>query len=201
MVKIKWQELVNIAETLKELNEVISVDKQSHYKLYYKTFTAEAPKEGSNFVDDFYGKTNQPSRFFPPFKSKVLPDKTKLFRRKFGVKETISANSEKDIVFTCPYPKAKINKLEVIDANKRDRVDLTVKSPVATSVAGAYGLQADTLLNQFGFDVVVCDLIYSDKSEYDADIFQGFQVVVTYKNDSSSDKEVGFNVIFHEVVD
>lgn len=201
MVKIKWQELVNIAETLKELNEVISVDKQSHYKLYYKNFTAEASKEGSNFVDDFYSNTNQPSRFFPPFKSKVLPDKTKLFRRKFGVKETILANSEKNIIFTCPYPRAKINKLEVIDANKRDRVDLVVKSPDDPLIASSYGLPADTLLNQFGFDVVVCDLLYSDKSEYDADVFQGFQIVVTYKNDSLNDKEVGFNIIFHEVVD
>lgn len=135
-----------------------------------------------------------------PFATKVLKDGSKLFRRKHGIKETILAGQEKDIVFTVPYAKARINKLEIIDANALDRVDLLVKSPVDTNIATAYGMPADYLLNQFGFNVVVSDLLYSDKSDYDAEVYQAMQVVVRYKNDSANDKEVGFNLIYHEVV-
>ncbi len=135
-----------------------------------------------------------------PFATKTLKDGSKLFRRKHGQKVTIPANSSQDVIFTVPYVKAKINKLEVIDANTRDRVDLLVKSPADAATAAAYGFPADYLLNQFGFDVVVSDLLYSDKSDYDADVYQGFQIIVTYKNDTNADKEVGFNLIYHEVV-
>lgn len=134
-----------------------------------------------------------------PFAAKELNDGSKLFRRKHGVKETILAGQEKDIIFTVPYTKAKINKLEIIDANALDRVDLLVKSPVDVNVASAYGFPADYLLNQFGFDVVVSDLLYSDKSEYDALVYAQMQIIVRYKNDSVTDKEVGFNLIYHEV--
>lgn len=135
-----------------------------------------------------------------PFATKTLKDGSKLFRRKHGQKVTIVANSEQAIIFTVPYGQAKINKLEVIDANARDRIDLLVKSPVDVATAGAYGMPADYLLNQFGFDVIVSDLLYSDKSDYDADVYAGFQIIAVYKNDTNADKEVGFNLIYHEVV-
>ena len=135
-----------------------------------------------------------------PFATKVLKDGSKLFRRKHGQKATIPANSSQDVIFTVPYAQAKINKLEIIDANPLDRVDLKVKSPVDAPTAAAYGFPADYLLNQFGFDVVVSDLLYSDKSDYDADVYAGFQIIVTYKNDTNADKEVGLNLIYHEVV-
>ena len=135
-----------------------------------------------------------------PFASKVLAGGEKLYRRKHGKKETILANSEKEIIFTVPYSHAKINKLEIVHANGLDRVDLLIKSPVDATVAALYGMPANYLLNQFAFDVVVCELIYSDKSDYDADLYMGFQVVVLYKNDTALDTEVGFNLIYHEVV-
>lgn len=135
-----------------------------------------------------------------PFASKVLPDGRKLFRRKHGIKEIILANSSKDIILTVPYKQAKINKLEIIDANPLDRVDLIVKSPIDANVAAAYGMPANAPLNQFGSNVIVSSLLYSDKSDYDADVYSGFQIVITYKNDTSTDKEVGFNITYHEVV-
>ena len=134
-----------------------------------------------------------------PFAAKTLKDGSKLFRRKHGIKETIIANSEKEIIFTVPYSKAKINKLEIIDGNALDRIDLYVKSPVDPGVAAAYGMPPDYLLNQFGFDVVISELLYSDKSDYDADVYGGFQIIAKYKNDTASNKEVGFNLIYHEV--
>lgn len=134
-----------------------------------------------------------------PFATKVLRDGSKLFRRKHGMKTTVAANSEKDIIFVVPYAKARINKLELIDANPLDRIDLLVKSPVDANVAAAYGMPADYLLNQFGFDVIVSELLYSDKSDYDAEVYAGMQVIAKYKNDTDTDKEIGFNLIYHEV--
>jgi len=135
-----------------------------------------------------------------PFATKVLKDGSKLFRRKHGVKTTIAANAEEDIIFTVPYSQAKINKLEVIDANALDRIDLLVKSPIDVPTATAYGMPADYLLNQFGFDVVVSSLLYSDKSDYDADVYYGMQIIARYKNDTNEAKDVGLNLIYHEVV-
>jgi len=135
-----------------------------------------------------------------PFATKTLKDGSKLFRRKHGVFDTIPANSEKSIIFTAPYAKAKINKLEIIDANARDQIDMRVKSPVDPTTAAAYGFPPDISLNQFGFNVVVSDLLYSDKSDYDAEVYAGMQIEVVYKNRTNAAKEVGFNLIYHEVV-
>ena len=134
-----------------------------------------------------------------PFASKTLADGSKLYRRKHGQKVLMPASSETEIIFTAPYAHSKINKLEVIDANALDRLDLYVKSPVDPAVAALYGMPADYMLNQFAFDVIVSSLLYSDKSDYDADIYAGFQVVAKYKNDTAEDKMVGFNLIYHEV--
>ena len=81
-----------------------------------------------------------------------------------------------------------------------DFVDLYVKSPIDSSISSLYGLPPNYILNQFGFNVVVSELLYSDKSDYDADVYSGFQIVVKYKNQTNSDKEIGFNLIYHEVI-
>ena len=157
----------------------------------------------TNYETDYLPSANgKMGNFYSrePFATKILKDGSKLFRRKHGQKATINAGQSQEIVFTVPYTQAKINKLEIIDANALDRVDLIVKSPLDPATAALYGMPANIPLNQFGFDVVVSDLLYSDKSDYDADVFAGMQIVVVYKNDSAENKEVGFNLIYHEVV-
>lgn len=155
----------------------------------------------TNLLPDANGK-NENFYTREPFASKKLKDGSSLFRRKHGVIETILASSEKEIIFTVPYSKAKINKLEIVSANDLDKVDLYVKSPLDANTAAAYGMPADILLNQFGFDVVTSGTVgvYADKSDYDADVYTGFQIIVKYKNHTTADKEVGFNLVYHEVV-
>lgn len=200
MVKIKWEEIYDIAATLEETNEVIAVEKKNYYKLYYREFTAEAAKQGNDdFINNYLPLSNNPDKYLPPFKSKKIPGGYKLFRRKHGQKDTISDNSEKEIIFTCPYDQAKINKIEIIDAGNNDLLDLYVKSPVDPDLASQYGFPADTVLNQFGFDVAVNGAFYQDESNYDADVFAGFQIVFKYKNQTTSVKKVGFNLVYHEV--
>lgn len=176
---------------------IIAVDGPIYY-------THELDQDDSaDYESNFISQANKKMGSFysrEPFATKILKDGSKLFRRKHGIKETILAGNEKQIIFTSPYTKAKINKLEIITANANDRVDLIVKSPVDPVVAAAYGMPADTVLNQFGFNVVVSDFLYSDKSDYDAEVYMGMQVVIVYKNDSNVDSEVGFNLVYHEVV-
>lgn len=202
MNKISYKEFISIVSSLNDVNEVICIDKGGYYCLNYKNIECDVGKTPDNsheFEVNYLDKVNKPQRYFPPFKSKNLPDGTKLFRRKHGKIETIQGNSEKLVIFECPYAKAKINKIEVIDANPLDQIDLYVNSPKDAAIAALYGMPADYMLNQFGFGVAVSGLLYSDKSDYDADVYQGFQVIVKYKNRTSNDKEVGFNLIFHEV--
>lgn len=131
-----------------------------------------------------------------PFATKVLKDGSKLYRRKHGQKITIPAGESRDVIFVNPYSNAKINKLEVIDGNALDRIDLMVLD----TPSGTISTVPNYLLNQFGFDVVVSELLYSDKSDYDADLIKDMQVKIVYKNDSDIEKTVGFNLIYHEVV-
>lgn len=130
-----------------------------------------------------------------PFAAKVLPNGLKLFRRKHGYKETILAGQSKATKIAVPYNQCKINKLEVIAANPLDRIDLKVLD----TPTGTLSTIPNFMLNQFGFNVIVSELIYSDKSDYDADLIKDMQIEITYYNDSAQDITVGYNVIFHEV--
>lgn len=140
------------------------------------------------YSDEFYKRE--------PFATKQLSDGRKLFRRKHGYIENMVAGQTTEVVISVPYNECKINKLEVIDANARDTVDLIVLDTPSGTLSGF----PNAPLNQFGFDVVVCDLLYSDKSDYDADLIKDMQLMIRYTNRGDADKEVGFNVIFHEVV-
>ena len=65
---------------------------------------------------------------------------------------------------------------------------------------GTFSTVPNYMLNQFGFNVVVSELLYSDKSDYDADLIKDMKVKLVYKNDTNASKEVGVNITFHEVV-
>ena len=128
------------------------------------------------------------------FRSKFLKEGS-LFRRKHGYKITIPAGQSLTYDINVPYNQCKINKLEVIDANALDRIDLMVLD----TPTGTISKVPNFMLNQFGFGVVVSSLLYSDKSDYDADLIKDMKVRVIYYNDSAEEKTVGLNVIFHEV--
>lgn len=54
-------------------------------------------------------------------------------------------------------------------------------------------------LNQFGFNVFVSDFLYSDKSNYDADLIKDFQILIVYKNNGTERANIGINLVLHEV--
>jgi len=161
------------------------------------------PDDNLDYETNYLPKANQKvgnNYSVEPFANKILVDGKKLFRRKHGLSQVIAANSQSEIVFTVPYNRAKINEVEIINANALDMVDLLVRSPLDANTAAAYGMPANYLLNQFGFNVMLSSGIYSDSSNYDADVYAGFQIVIVYKNQTSTDRNIGINLTYHEVV-
>lgn len=132
----------------------------------------------------------------PPFASKVLSNGKKLFRRKHGVSGTIEANSSGTLSLVIPYALAKINKVEIVNCAIGDTADLKVYD----TPTGTISTVPNYMLNQFGFDVCLPDNFYVDESNYDADLIQNMKIEITYKNNSSEDREVGINIVLHQLV-
>ena len=132
----------------------------------------------------------------PAFADKLVAA-GKLFRRKHGCPvQEIGPGETVTISLTVPYAAAKINKAEIVGCRFGDTVNLSVHD----SVNGDYTTVPDYKLNQFGFNVVMPDGFYVDKSEYDADLYTGMQIKVDYTNNGIDAVLVGVNYTLHEVV-
>ena len=120
-----------------------------------------------------------------PFSSKKNADGKGLFRRKHGVFFT-AKKGETTKKFTVPYDVCHIDQIEIIGCELMDSVDLLVVHPL-------YGV-----LDKFGYDVMLPEQFYSDKSNYDAKLFKGLEIHIVYKN-AYHDKGIGINYVLHEV--
>jgi len=126
-----------------------------------------------------------------PFASKQIGSK-KLYKRVHGVKNDL-IQGDNVIVFTIPYAWAKINGIELVGGENLDAVSLAVLD----SATGAYSTIPNLQLNQFGFQINVSKDYYQFKSEFDADLYLGMQVKITYT--SLSAKNIGINFILNEL--
>jgi len=126
-----------------------------------------------------------------PFAAKTIGTK-KLYKRVNGVQSAVIVGST-DILFTVPYAWCKITGLEIIGGELLDKISLYVLD----SVTGAYSGSVNAVLNQFGFTVNTAKDYYNHSSEYDADLYQGMQIKVTYI--SISAKTIGVNFILNEM--
>lgn len=130
-----------------------------------------------------------------PFADKKIGSK-KLFRRKHGISSTIAASSSGEIAFSVPYAQAKITKAEIMGCELGDTVDFTIHD----DASGTYTTVPNYQLNQFGFDVQLGNGSYMDESQYDADLYIGMVIKITYQNNGVSSKDIGVNITLHEVV-
>lgn len=130
-----------------------------------------------------------------PFANKNIGSK-KLYRRKHGVSETITANSTGSISFSVPYAHAKITKAELVNCTAGDTVDLKITD----DTSGTYTTVPNHTLNQFGFSVCMPNGMYIDESQYDADLYQSMIVKIEYTNNTNEDKLIGVNITLHELV-
>lgn len=134
--------------------------------------------------------------FEQPFANKVLVNGKKLFRRKHGASASIPANDSGTIEIVVPYTQCKITEAEITNCSVGDTADLKVYDNAAGTISGVPNL----MLNQFGFSVQLPDGMYTDESNYDADLIQGMKVEITYNNNTNSAKTVGVNFVLHQLV-
>lgn len=157
------------------------------------TPTADQLDFETNYLPNSNKKINNPLQN-NPFSSKTV-EGGKLYRRKHGTRATIPGNSTQSIKFTVPYTVAKVDEVEIINCSGVDTVDLNILD----SATGTYTTIPNYLLNQFGFDVNVSDIYFTDTSNYDAELNIGMQIEILYTNNEADSKSIGINFVLHEV--
>lgn len=118
----------------------------------------------------------------------------KLFARTLGLQYAVSIGSNV-LNYTATYPWVKIIGVECVNCSALDTVDFAVYD----TPAGTYSGYPNVLLNQFGFTVNLRDGFYERQSRFDADLYVGMIIRMTYV--SISNKTIGFNLLMNEVKD
>jgi len=131
----------------------------------------------------------------PAFGSKIIVAAgvtKKLYARNIGFQSALAAGAN-TITYTLAYPWVKMLGVEVINSEALDSVDLKVLD----SAAGSYSGVPNLVLNQFAFATNLPKDYYLRMSNFDADLYVGMQIQITYT--SVSAKTVGFNLLTNEV--
>lgn len=197
-IPLNWPiEILPYSEIIPEGFELISeedlillkVNNQASYDSWLASKMMAAPVHTTTKVEII----SQP--LSSPFARKILDDGGKLYRRKKGIRKICDGNLDTVISYVIPYTKCKIDEIEIINCSGNDCGDFIVKD----SEAGTYSGEPNKILNQFGFDVCFSDLYYSDSSQYDAELYQGMQVEIIFKNKDADSKNIGVNLTLHEI--
>lgn len=131
----------------------------------------------------------------PPFGAKTLVINNvlkKFFARNTGVQYDLVSGSN-DVTFTIGYPWVKITGVECFGAETLDTCELRVYD----SPAGTYSGVSGAFLNQFGYTLNMGKDYYQREAPYDADLYYGMVLKLTYVSQSA--KRVGVNFLMTEV--
>lgn len=156
----------------------------------------KSPSDTTDLVnfETNYKPTKKFSKLILPsaFSAKVTTDGKKLYARTVGVQQevTVGANT---IDYVLTYPWCKMIGAEIINCSALDYIDFKVYD----SEAGTYSGVSNYLLNQFGFSVNLPKDFYRREAPYDADIYQGMKLSVTYNTLVA--KTIGINLLLNEV--
>lgn len=118
----------------------------------------------------------------------------KLYARNTGMKFTVN-NGSNTLSYTMTYPWAKLLGAEIVGCDKLDTTDFKVYD----TAAGTYSGVANAMLNQFGFTVNLNQDFYQRISPYDADVYVGMVLKLTYVSVAVLPKTIGVNLILNEV--
>lgn len=207
-MEISWSEFKNIV-TLKGLSiQYVQVQGNYWLKLFDGYFTLdcfiptdETNPDTSDFVTNFKAAGNKTIvnnsniQNQPPYGSKTVTVSgvtKKLYARFTGAQYAVTAGSN-TLTYTATYPWAKIIGVECINCEALDTVDLKVYD----TAAGTYSGYPNALLNQFSYAMNLPKDYYLRYSQFDADIYQGMIIQMTYV--SQSNKTIGFNFLLDEV--
>ena len=126
------------------------------------------------------------------FASKLLQDGKKLYVRNVGIQQALSAGSN-TISYTIPFNWVKMVGAEIINGESLDTIDFKVYD----NSSGTYSGVPNYMLNQFGYTVNVSKDFYQRVAPYDADVYIGMVLQLTYN--SVSAKTIGVNLLLNEV--
>jgi len=116
----------------------------------------------------------------------------KLFARNTGKQFAVAAGSN-DLTYTATFAWVKFIGLELVGSEALDTGELRVYD----DAAGTYSGVPNALLNQFGYTMNFPKDFYSRSSPFDADLYVGMVMKITYV--SASAKTIGINYIMNEV--
>jgi hypothetical protein len=132
---------------------------------------------------------------FPAFGAKTIVANgitKKLYARNIGIQQAVTSGTN-TISYTINQPWTKIVGVEVVNSEALDTVDLKIFD----TSTGYYSGVPDYMLNQFAFSHNIPKDYYIRIAQFDADIYQGMIIEITYN--SISAKTVGINFIMNEV--
>lgn len=141
--------------------------------------------------------TSQPSLVImttPPYGSKTIVVSgvtKKLYARNTGFQQVLTSGAN-TISYTATYAWVKLLGVEVVNCEALDTVDFKVYD----TATGTYSGSANALLNQFSYAHNLPKDYYLRMSQFDADMYAGMVVQVTYN--SVSAKTVGINLLMNE---
>lgn len=134
----------------------------------------------------------------PSFSAKTLTLSNgtvkKIFARNTGFRQELTSGTN-TISYSLTYQWCKIIGVEVVGAETGDYCDFEVYD----NSLGTYSGYPNLKLNQFAYTVNIPKDYYIRLSQFDADIYQGMVIKVTYY--SISNKTVGINLIMNEIKD
>lgn len=116
----------------------------------------------------------------------------KLFARHTG-KQFVVIIGSNELYYTVNFPWLKITGVECVGAETLDTAELRVYD----TTTGTYSGVPNLMLNQFGFTLNMAKDFYARNAHFDADIYTGMIIKVTYV--SISNKTIGINFIIDEV--
>lgn len=123
-----------------------------------------------------------------------------LFKRIHGASFTVANNQSNTCDFVVPYPHVKIEGIEVLNANMADDLSFYVLDATGNPYSGLdVGTYGDNVqLNQFAFNVHPRTEYYMHESQYDADLYLGMIIRISYNNNGTG-KTIYMNFILNEV--
>lgn len=129
-----------------------------------------------------------------PFASKELPTGERLFRRKHGFTHLLTVGTS-TFETTVPF-KCKVNQAEIIHAPE----GVTCDFKILDTAVGSYSGYPNYVLNQFGYSVNIAKDYFADTSQFEADLYAGMRIAVVFNNTTASEKTIGVNIVYYEVV-
>ena len=205
-MQVTWTQLKNFSTTKKLPIQWIDLDDGYTLKVFDGFFDLECTlaKDGNADVTEFeatYKLTlaaatlSSSVQSSPAFASKTIQvgNVTKnLFARNTGFQQALSVGAN-TVNYTATYNWVKFIGAEVINCEALDAINFEVYD----TAAGTYSGYANAKLNQFGYTVNMPKDYYVRLSPYDADLYIGMIIRITYT--SLTAKTVGFNLMMNEV--